>query len=292
MNLSVIIPCLNAAGTIAVQLQALADQKWQQPWEVILADNGSTDDTVLIAQSYTKRVPSLNIVDASHRKGVSYAMNLGASFAQGEALAFCDADDEVAPGWVAAIGNALRSHDCVASRFDFERLNSWMERTAQLSHPQTKGLQRLWYPPYLVFAGACGLGVRKTLHQAVGGFDESFFVVSDAEYCVKIQLAGSEMAFCPEALVHIRCRQNATASFRQVYHWGQFNTLLYKRYRANHTQQRSPWKTHVRGWIETLRNVPQLGTAQGRVAWFTRLGWQMGNLTGSIKHRVPPVPSP
>ncbi|MBF2059991.1 glycosyltransferase family 2 protein, partial [Fischerella thermalis] len=43
MKVSVIIPCLNAAETIGVQLEALANQQWSQPWEVIIADNGSTD---------------------------------------------------------------------------------------------------------------------------------------------------------------------------------------------------------------------------------------------------------
>ena len=44
MTLSVIIPCRNAAGTIQETLRALAGQTWPGEWEVIVADNGSTDD--------------------------------------------------------------------------------------------------------------------------------------------------------------------------------------------------------------------------------------------------------
>ena len=111
MKLSVIIPCLNAANTIAVQLDALAAQQWDQPWEVIVADNGSTDDSIAIIERYKTTLPHLRIADASARRGQPYALNVGAMAATGEALAFCDADDEVAPGWLSAMGEALSKHD-------------------------------------------------------------------------------------------------------------------------------------------------------------------------------------
>jgi len=50
MRLSVIIACLNGADTIGVQLKALANQQWSEPWEVIFADNGSTDGIVTIVE--------------------------------------------------------------------------------------------------------------------------------------------------------------------------------------------------------------------------------------------------
>ncbi len=50
MKLSVIIPCFNAESTIAVQLEALANQHWSEPWEVIISDGGSSDRTTEIAQ--------------------------------------------------------------------------------------------------------------------------------------------------------------------------------------------------------------------------------------------------
>jgi len=293
MKLSVIIPCLNAAETIGYQLEALANQRWSEPWEVIVADNGSRDDTISVARAYAGKVPGLKIIDASERRGAPYAMNLAASVALGDSVAFCDADDEVAPEWVAAMGNALCAHECVASRFDFEKLNPSTEKNGPaISHPQSKGLQKLWYPPHLTFAGSCGLGVRTALHKAIGGFDESFMVVYDAEYCVKIQLAGAALSFAPDALVHIRCRNNAGATFRQVRLWAEYNVLLYKRYRPQGARELYRWKSHVRGWFDILRDLPQLRTPEGQIAWCNQLGWQLGIFKGSIKHRVPPVPIP
>lgn len=293
MKLTVIIPCLNAAKTIGVQLEALANQKWHELWEVIVADNGSRDESVAMARTYGGRVPGLRIIDASSRKGAPYAMNLAASVARGESLAFCDADDEVAPGWVAAMGNALSVNEFVASRFDFTRLNPPQVAALMAGHPQAEmKLLKLWYPPHSLFAGSCGLGVRKNLHDAVSGVDESFFVVYDADYCVRIQRAGAELSFIPDALVHIRCRHDVGASFSQVRLWGEYNTLLYKRYRSKPTHGLYRWKMHAKAWLNILRALPNLVNPRERLAWCTRLGWQVGILKGSIKHLVPPIPLP
>src|SRR3989337_1593891 len=116
MKLSVVIPCLNGARTIGAQLEALASQQWSQPWEVVIADNGSNDDSLAIVRSYQDRIPNIRIVDASDRRGQPHALNVGAAAAKGEALAFCDAGRAVAPGWVAAMGDALAEFDFVAGR--------------------------------------------------------------------------------------------------------------------------------------------------------------------------------
>src|SRR4051794_40828132 len=111
MRLSVIMPCLNAEATLAVQLEALAAQQWSEPWELVIADNGSTDSSLSIARRYEARFPAFRIVDASGLRRPSHAFNVGARAATSDSLACCDADDEVAPGWVASMGDALRMHD-------------------------------------------------------------------------------------------------------------------------------------------------------------------------------------
>ncbi|MFA7097562.1 MAG: glycosyltransferase, partial [Gammaproteobacteria bacterium] len=65
VKLSVIIPCLNAERTIGEQLAALAGQRWPERWEVIVADNGSTDGTLAVVRSFADRLPGLRVVDAS-----------------------------------------------------------------------------------------------------------------------------------------------------------------------------------------------------------------------------------
>ncbi|HKV06504.1 MAG TPA: glycosyltransferase family A protein, partial [Thermoanaerobaculia bacterium] len=130
LKLSVVIPCLNAADTLGVQLEALAGQSWPGEWEVIVADNGSTDGSREVVERYRDRLPNLRLVDASDKRGQAHARNVGAAAATGEAFLFCDADDEVAPGWLAALGRVLEDREFVACRYDNEKLNpEWVRRT-------------------------------------------------------------------------------------------------------------------------------------------------------------------
>lgn len=284
MKLSVIIPCLNEAGFIGVQLEALANQCWSEPWEVIVSDNGSTDKSLAIVDQYRERLPTLRIVDASNRRGQAHARNIGARCASGDALAFCDADDEVAPGWVAAMGEALFHHNFVASRFDIEKLNPPAMRAAR-GAPQRDGVMKYRYPPYLPFAGSCGLGVNRALHEAVGGFDETFPALEDADYCFRIQLAGGKLCFVPNAVVHIRFPQTPRGVYRQAYCWGKYNVLLYKKHRRLGMPKLS-LRDGVHAWIGLLRTTPQICSKDSRNAWLWRLAWRFGRLQGCIKYRV------
>src|SRR3954453_11016098 len=81
VDVSVVIPCLDAAEVLPRQLEALANQEREGAWDVIVGDHGSTDDTRAIAESYAGRLPSLRVVDASERQGRQHACNAGARVA-------------------------------------------------------------------------------------------------------------------------------------------------------------------------------------------------------------------
>jgi glycosyltransferase involved in cell wall biosynthesis len=290
MKLSVVIPCLNAAATIGAQLDALVNQHWDQPWEIVVADNGSTDESPKIVESYKDRLPNLRIVDASARRGQPYALNFGAAAAKGDALVFCDADDEVGPGWVAAMGDALLKWDFVACRVDFTKLNPpWAQAVFQKNPQQYGQLMKAPFPPYLWHVGGGTLGVKKSLHQAVGGFSESLPYRHDTEFCFKIQLSGIEPHFVSEAVVHIRCRDTLTGLYRQACHWGEYTILLYKM--SDHTSAHRlwRWKKFVWQWKGVLGSIPQIRLGRSAQArWVYRFGWHFGILVGVIKHRIIP----
>ena len=290
MKLSVIVPCLNAADVLGVQLEALAGQRWDQPWEVIVSDNGSTDRSLAIVDQYKARIPNLRVADASARKGQPYALNVGAMAATGDALAFCDADDEVAPGWLAAVAEALsKKYDFVACRIDMEKLNPTWLPAGFKKHPQNHGLQKASYPPYLPHGGGGTLGVKKSLHDRIGGFDESLPYLHDTDYCFKIQLTGTKLHFLPDAVVNVRHRNSATGVFRQARNYAEYRVLLYKRYRPSNDKELWRWKIHLNQWKTILRSISQIRYKTSRFAWAWSLGYQVGMLKGSIKHGVPPV---
>jgi len=277
VKISVVVPCFNAQPTIGRQLTALARQT-EPPWEVIVADNGSTDGSVDVAREFASAFRSFRLVDAGQRAGASHARNRGADAATGDVLAFCDADDEVAPGWLAGLRDALRDHDFVASRFDFTKLNG-LTRTA---HPQASGLIHDPDFDFLPRAGGCGLAVRRSIHGRVGGFDETIRVHEDTDYCWKIQLAGHPLAFAPDALVHVQVRRGFKSRFHQARLWAAGEVVVYKKYRrrgigkASNRAALKEWYRLARMLAQAVlsRNVPE------NLAW--RLGTRLGRLQGSL----------
>jgi glycosyltransferase involved in cell wall biosynthesis len=284
MKLSVILPCLNEEECLGNQLEALANQLWGEPWEVIVVDNGSTDRSLAIAESYRRRLPNLRIADASDQRGQAHALNIGARAAIADALAFCDADDEVAPGWIAAIGKALTEYDFVACRFETEKLNPpWIR--AQRGSPQQDGVQQYREPPYLPHAGSGSIGIKRKLHEAIGGFDESMPVLFDTDYCFRIQLAGTKLNFVPDAVTHLRYRNTIAGIFRQAHTWGKYNVLIYKKYRAFGMPQLS-WKDGVSAWVHLIRRLPRIRSKANMARWLWQFAWRLGRLQGCIKYRV------
>ena len=282
-----VIPCFNAGDAIGLQLEALAGQQWSAPWEVIVADNGSTDKTVEVVERYRMRLPNLRIVDASDRRGAAHARNVGVRAATGEAILFCDADDEAAPGWLAAMGRALTQYDCVACRLDTEKLNPpWVQEVHENS--QRSSLTKLPFLPYLPIAGAGSLGIKRSLHDAIGGFDESQLSVEDPAYCVKVQRAGVTLHFVSEAVMHYRYRSTLAGLYRQARTWAQWNVCLFKKYRAGNDRELWRWRMYVKEWGRLLRRLPRIRSKGGLGRWLWQLGWQVGLLRGSLTYRVPP----
>lgn len=227
MQLSVIIPCFNAANTIATQLEALADQDYDQPWEVIIADNGSTDDTVAIVKQYQQRLPNLRLVDASARPGAAYARNLGVSVAESEWLAFCDADDQVAPGWVAALAAALAKADFVVGSQEYNKLNQpWLAQACRYAEGQS-GIRDHAYRPW---ACANNLGVKRSVHQQIGGFDETLLAVEDVDYCWRAQQAGVSLEYAPKAQIHYRYRPTMQGLWQRWQKIGFYDIFLLKKH--------------------------------------------------------------
>jgi glycosyltransferase involved in cell wall biosynthesis len=284
MKLSVVIPCFNAANTIAVQLEALAKQHWSEPWEVVVADNGSIDETVAIVKQYQEKLPNLRIVDSSDKRGAAHARNVGVMAAVSDAIAFCDADDEVAPGWVAAMGKALFKYDFVAGKCEYNKLNApWVIKYCP--HAQVDGLQAYIHPPYLPHAGSCSLGASRSAHEAIGGFDETMLQLEDTDYCWRMQLAGTQLHFVPDAVLHYRFRPTIKGFLKQAFLWGKYDVLLYKKYRPLGMPQ-VLWKEGVRVWWHLLKRLPHVLSEEYRIIWVRTFARRVGRLHGCIQYRV------
>lgn len=285
MRLSVVLPTLDGAETIGGQLEALAGQSWDGGWELVVADNGSTDPTLEIVERYRSRLPSIVIVDASGRRGMAHAINAGVGAATGEAVLFVNDDDIVAEGWLQAMGAALRTHDLVAGALEYDRLNEpWAVEVR--GRPQSEELLSLEIGD-LPFAFAATIGVSRRLHEAVGGFDAALEPAGeDVDYSWRLQRAGSEIHFVPDAVTHYRLRGGLRDVFAQARRYGEGLVLVYRKHRRHGVTRPNPWRRGVRGWLGVARSLLRARSKAGFALFLWNLGWRTGMLAGSLKHRV------
>jgi GT2 family glycosyltransferase len=286
-SISVLLPCRNGEATIGRQLEALARQETKGAWELILSDNGSSDGTLAVVESYRERFDALRVVDSSDSPGISHACNVAAAQAEGAAFLLCNDDDEVAPGWLDAMARALGEHDLVACKLDHETLNeAWILDVR--GRPQEDGLPRWSFGTHLPFAFACSLGIRRELHEQVGGFDERMKpAAEDVDYCWRAQYAGAEIRFVPDAVVHYRGRAALSGLYRQARNYGIGDVLLYKKHRPLGLPE-LPHRVRngMRGWLGVGWRALDVSSKAGRGLLLWRLGRQVGLLEGSARNRV------
>jgi GT2 family glycosyltransferase len=286
MMISVVIPCGSGVSMLLEQLGALEGAQCPEPWEVIVVDNGfSTSEEVGDRlDRFVSSLPGFKVVPAPDKKGAGYARNVGVDAAKGDKLAFLDADDVADAGWLSAMSRALDDHAVVASRWDIEMLNDPDVRATR-KNGQATGVRRYLHPNYLDHAGGCGLGVRRSAFDQVGGFDEQFLLLEDTDLTWRLQLAGHELAFAHDAVVHIRFRPTSRDSFRQAYGYGKYNVLLYKTYRER-GMPKLTFQTGLRSIGALIANSIQLANPRSRQKFLRSLGFQLGRIGGSIAYVV------
>ncbi|HXW39554.1 MAG TPA: glycosyltransferase family A protein, partial [Acidimicrobiales bacterium] len=140
--ISVVVPVHNGMPWLEDQLEALASQQCPHSWEVIIADNGSTDRSRAFAGHFAGAHDNFQLIDASVVKGAPAARNAGVKAARGDLLVFCDADDVVQPGWLNSFAKRLQDVDVVAGVFDFWSLNG-----LRISPDQPASMRQLGFLP-------------------------------------------------------------------------------------------------------------------------------------------------
>jgi glycosyltransferase involved in cell wall biosynthesis len=300
LEISVIIACFNGAETLAETLASLVIQEWSRSWEIVLADNGSTDASVQIFTSLAAARPDvrMRVVDAGREKGKSFALNTAIRAARGRSILFCDADDTVAPGWLAAMGTALDRHPFVAARIDLRKLSpEWTLASRGLV--QQDQLRRLPYPPHALVAGGATLGFHREVFDRAGGFDPAFPVMEDIDFCIRAHLAGYGLAFVPEAVYHYRFRGDLEGIRRQSYGYNYYRALLRRRYGAEPLLTFRPWALLAGRALRLARRRvalavgPREASLVSRAALARDTGQLWGQVRGALAFRVaPPRPQP
>lgn len=281
--LSVVMPVRNGASTLAAQLEALASTtRPTRPFEVVIADNGSTDATVAVALSFADRLP-IRVVDADRGPGINVARNEGVRAASGDWILLCDADDEVDEGWLTGMERCFAAGEAlVLGSIDYRRLNPPEVRAWRGADSAGAYLVL----DFLIAGHGANLGFTRDLYDAIGGFDESFAGGGDdTDFCWRAQLAGFDVHEHNDVVVHYRLRPGLGALWRQSVNYGASEALLYRKFRSEGLRRRPP-KALGRDIWWLLTRLPFAWPVGRRGAWLRRCATLWGRLRGGVQTRT------
>lgn len=222
LDVSIVIPMRNARTTIEQQLHSLACQTFTGAWEVIVVDNGSTDNSAAIAIQCSDLLPRLRVIKALEKRGPAYARNVGTRVARGKLILYCDADDEVTEGWLAAMWRAYcRGASFLAACEDHGTLSDGKAdiRPIALTKEQF---------PFLPWSRGGNIGIRSSVFEVVGGWHEERLIGEDVDFCWRIQLAGYELHLVEDAVMRYRHPSNWRKLAAQQFRFGINAPRLYE----------------------------------------------------------------
>ncbi len=226
LKASVVIPVRNGAHTLGGCLLALTAQTLPlSQYEVIVVDDGSTDQTREVAGRFPVRLL------AQPHRGPAAARNLGVREARGDIVLFTDADTEPAPNWIETMLAAFRDHRIAGAKGAYcTRQRERMARFVQIEYEEKYA--RLARAQRVDVIDTYSAGYRREVALVDGGFDEGYPSASaeDAEFSFRLSKRGYRFVFVPNAIVYHRHAATLTAYCRRKFKIGYWRVRVHRRH--------------------------------------------------------------
>jgi glycosyltransferase involved in cell wall biosynthesis len=201
MWISVVIPTYNRLPILQKCLRALEAQQLGDPlegFEVVLVDDGSTDDTVAWIHAHAAALPHVRLIQQSHG-GPAQGRNRGVAEANGDVIVFIDSDLVVTPGFLVAHARALeRQWQQMGDRRSFTY--GAVINTANFDDP-TSEPHKLRDLSWAYFATG-NVAIDRRVLETAGLFDTRFHLYGweDLELGERLRRLGVVLVRCPEAV--------------------------------------------------------------------------------------------
>ncbi len=232
-KVSVIIPNWNGKELLDDCLTSLTKQKFNN-YEIILVDNGSTDDSI----EYTvKNFPKVKIVKLNKNYGFAKAINEGVKASFSEYVVFLNNDTYVDKNWLKSLVECANKHDEVISVnsrilnfYDRKLIDGIGIEINEIGQAKSIGWSEKDHNQYsqeiYIFGATGGASLfRKTDFIKVGMFDESFFMYSEeVDFAFRAQFLGYESIYCPQAIVYHKHKATSKKLPHHVEYW-QFRNM-------------------------------------------------------------------
>ena len=197
-------------------LQSLKCQQVNQPFEVVVVDNGSDDGSPEMVVSEWQQNPLLpvKLIRNEDNRGFCAANNQGFAVSDSEFVALLNNDAEAEPGWLEALARAFTNRPDVgmaASKILVHEDPRRIDKVGHLIYPdgQNRGrgtgeLDRGQYDRIeeVLWPDGCAAMYRRAMLDEIGGFDEDLFAYGDdAELGLRARIAGWKCLYIPRAVV-------------------------------------------------------------------------------------------
>ena len=211
---SVVIPCYNAAKFLEKTVNSVFSQTYSD-YELILIDDGSTDNTAEIINSYGGKVRA----KFTPNRGASSARNLGTSLATGNFIQYLDADDILLPNALAKRITALEQTDTDISYSNWQKLEENLSGDFELGELITRKIEDINEDPEIaIFTDFWGppasLMYRKAIVDKIGGWNESLPIIQDARFLLDASLFGAKFVHVAEIDSYYRVHKKNSLSKR------------------------------------------------------------------------------
>jgi len=192
---SIIVPARNAEAAIADCLRALLRQDIEEPYEIIVVDDGSTDRTAIIAEEFLQ----VKVLRQA-QKGAASARNAGIRAASGNIILFTDADCEPVPHWASTLVNTIITGAAGVKGTYRTRQRSLTARFVQAEYESK--YRRMARLASIDFIDTYSAGYKRDALLEAAGFDETISAVEDQELSFRLAERGYELRLAPEAIVY------------------------------------------------------------------------------------------
>ena len=216
--ISVIMPCYNTSAFIEQAIESVLGQDYPHI-ELIVIDDGSSDDSVAIAERLASLSPERITILSQENRGPYPARNLGLSAAKGEFVAFLDADDWWSKDCLAKLHNAITLYKADLSYCGWQNIGKPGTGNEPYIPPRYENADIseafLRSCPWPIHAAL----IRHDLVDSAGGFSERRFSAMDYDFWLRIFGQTKKLVQVPEVMAFYRWHDKGQISankWRQV----------------------------------------------------------------------------